>query len=755
MPQYVYDIFIAYHGTYAKDGSYGEAKNIAKYLGEKGYKVYLFEEKDGSSWSDTPKFIIESRTMLVVLNQGVILDDNGLISKERDVSGRKEPYQLFVEISTFKGQVNAGRKSPQTWNFVYCGQDKDCEEARDFCARQVYGMDPLNNILASEYKSSEDDYAAIVAWLDIAIQIQNKWDLDHSLKGAENINGAIKNIDDIFAEIEDEMFAQNCVAVLGPTLNDSIMSFPEGAGSTFFSRCSSLLARGRNHLDDALNRTFTGDMIPRHIQHFAKFPFAAFLTTDEYSYIHKAVNLAGKDSALIRKENDIYSLNLQGGQIPVFELGRSNVWTDDCCAPTDIVSSLLKMLLIGRRILYIGYNDKYDGYKKIGAVLRNMLGDDFFTCTNNIAIVEDPKRPPVFYDKENRFTVVNLSVEDFANKMETSNELFKKLLNMNDGDNMFVIDLFKIAATPTETQAIKLLLEQLYLDVRSRMSLDKIIEKYDKNVSCLKAIKPNFNAFEKCWFKIKDELADGEIDSIEDLELIVQQVKMERSQISKGIRRQGKNNLTNEKGLNILLYSQSLRVIEYLNGASEEFKKNSKLWICECRPKSDEPFRDAKNTCELLKESGALYNITIIPDMASFNLISRGLIDIIVLGAHDVVFYNDNPISFINTCGTAGLMNFAKEKDVPVYIVAETGKFTEAVKDGDVLRYEISYGHEITIYNNFKFALWAKKEKINTQNIGYDFCRFYDGVTLVSEKACVECKNTNVEVFLMDKTKGE
>ena len=45
MPQYVNDIFIAYHGTYAQNGSYGEAKKIATFLRTKGYKVYLFEEK--------------------------------------------------------------------------------------------------------------------------------------------------------------------------------------------------------------------------------------------------------------------------------------------------------------------------------------------------------------------------------------------------------------------------------------------------------------------------------------------------------------------------------------------------------------------------------------------------------------------------------------------------------------------------------------------------------------------------------------
>ena len=753
MPQYTNDIFIAYHGTFQEYGSYKEAKRIAAYLRGKGYKVYLFEEKDGKSWQQTPKYVIESRTMLIVLGKDVLLDGNGLISDERTVDGVKEPYQLYVELSTFKGQVNSGAKSPQTLNFVYCSEDKSPEEARRFCCNQAYGMDALNNVLARDYTSDgEEDFLPVAAWLDTALEIQSAWDKEHAAVKAPVCAEGV-SIDDIFAEIEDEMFAQNCVAVLGPTLNDRCMSFSYGTGDTFFDKCRNLLARGRNHLDGALNSTFGEERIPRHIQHFAKFPFAAFITTDEYSHLDKAVKQAGKDSALIRQESDIYSLNLQNGQIPVIQLSRSDVWTDNCTAPDSVVSAIMKMLLVGRRIIYIGYNDEYDGYKRIGAMLRELLGDDFFTCTNNIAVVDSRTNPSVYFDEENRFTVINASIEAFANKMETSNELFKKLLNMNDGNNKFVIDLFKIAATPTETQAIKLLLEQLYQDVRSRMPLEKIIEKYDKNVSCLKAIKPNFNAFEKCWLKIKEELEEGDVDSIDDLEEIVEQVKTNRSKISRGIRKQGKLSLTGTEGKNILLFSQSLRVIEFLNGAADSFQRNSRLWICECRPKSDEPFRDAKNTCELLNESKAMYDITIIPDMAAFNMMSRGLIDMVVMGAHDVAFWGDSPVSFINTCGTAGIMSFAREQGIPVYIVAETGKFTEIEEEDGKLYYEISYGHEVTIYNNFKFALWAKKEEIDTCNIGYDFCRFHDGVRLVSEKECIECRSEDLVIHLIDKTK--
>ena len=193
MPQYLNDIFIAYHGTYSPDGSYEEAKSIAAYLRDKGYKVCLFEESDGFSWSKTPRFVIESKTMLVVLNQGVLTDDNDLIVEKRVVAGKTEPYQIFAEIATFKDQVNSGNRSPQAWNFVYCGQDKTSEEARKFCARQAYGIDALNNILGRDYKSTDGMYEPVENWLKTALHIQGGFFTDVQVAAGIS-NGSIGTV---------------------------------------------------------------------------------------------------------------------------------------------------------------------------------------------------------------------------------------------------------------------------------------------------------------------------------------------------------------------------------------------------------------------------------------------------------------------------------------------------------------------------------------------------------------------------------
>ena len=761
MPNYKYDVFISYHGTYDVSGTYSQAKNIANYLRKANYSVYLFEEEEGETWSSTPRHVIESKAMLVVLNDGVLLDENGLISKMRTLTStnRSEPYQLYAEIDEFKKQVNCGNKNPQVINFIYCGKEYNTrEEARRFCAHQADGIESLNNIIGSDcdLNSENPNYEIILNWLKSAIKITDAWDVANIDK---NINVKDKSVDDFMTEIEDEMYSQNCVAVLGPLVSECYSRFGAGEGKTFFEKCFYLYNKNAFLLEDELKKQFDRGEISNSLQQLVKLPFNAYLSTAKFLNIDEALKRAGIAHKDISKEEDIFGLDLQHGQIPVFNLSTSKIWEDDCLVPDVAVCAMLKMLLRGRRIIYIGYDNYYDGYKRIGKMLRGLLGEGFFTVANNFAIVYDQTKPALYEDTENHFTVINLAVKDFINKIISNNELFQKMFRVEDIDNQFVTQLFSIASSPTETQAIKLLLQQVREDIsKKQQSVKDIVDKYDVNVRYLKKIKPNFNAFEKFWNDIKGEV-DYDTD-YNDLELIISQKQTDRLSITNGIRKQGKNTLTSPNGARILIYSQSLRVVEYLCGAQQNFKKSSTLFICECRPKSDTPFRDAKNMCEIIKqEKGDYKSITIIPDMAAFNLMERGLIDIIVLGAHDVVLHNGAPLSFINTCGSIALMAMAKKNNIPVIVVAEKGKFTEAEIDemstDGQLKYSISYGQESTIFMDLKFVKWAKKENIGTQNIGYDFCRFYEGVKLVNEYECIVCKNSNVKVRLVQNPKDE
>ena len=77
--KYTYDVFIAYHGTFSPDGSYERAKELEFFFADQGLKPYIFKEETGENWTDALRHIQESKTMLVVLNSGVLRDDLGRI----------------------------------------------------------------------------------------------------------------------------------------------------------------------------------------------------------------------------------------------------------------------------------------------------------------------------------------------------------------------------------------------------------------------------------------------------------------------------------------------------------------------------------------------------------------------------------------------------------------------------------------------------------------------------------------------------
>ena len=366
MLNYKYDVFIAYHGTFSPTGSYLEAKKLANYLktirGEE--KVYIYDELDGESWDKTPNFLSESKTLIVVMNSGVLLDNNGYIASKRTGENSNQPYQLYVELATFRKQYSDGLRSPQTVNFIYCGDDKTDDEARQLCNQQTLGMEPLNNILAKNYKSSDGSYDVVNEWINSAIQIQQKFDASKQNKKTTQyryVQNEEEIINDIFAEIEEEMFEENCTAVFGHTLNEDCMNFKFGEGRTYFEKCQYLFSKGKNKLDSALRESFTRNNIYANTQRLVKFPFSTIITTDEYSNIDLALKSSSKEGMAIRDEEDVFSLDVQHGEIPVFILDRTNVWSDDCVIQSEEIKVILKMLLIGRKIIYVGYNEKYNG----------------------------------------------------------------------------------------------------------------------------------------------------------------------------------------------------------------------------------------------------------------------------------------------------------------------------------------------------------------------------------------------------------
>lgn len=743
MKKYIYDVFIAYHGTYSSDGTYAHAKDLASHLKKVGITPYVFEEGSSEDWTDTIRHIQESKCMLVLVNDNIYTDEYGRIKKTRP---NGEPYQLYEEIENFRSLVNAGQANRQTINFIYYGNKLRSEdEVRHYLMSLVFDIGQRLNDVIGTYTNPK----VVIKWVQKAVVIA----LD------QKIEKVTIGIDDIVKEISDSLMRRECAVVIGPLLNDNYSTFRQDDESgNFFTRCQKLRdKRG----DIALKReleTFARHPIHKNIHHIAKLPFTSYLTTVEYTQIVAALVEAGKEPVSITDSSSIYGLDLQKGEIPVLEFKRSELHLDDCVMPEGLIYSILRMILTGRKVIYLGYGEDYKGFIAISNVLKEILDTDY-TLQNNIVVLESSDKPEIYDDVSNQLRIINLDVEDFLGRLITSKN-FSKTFRYDAGDSKFITDLFNIASTPTETQAIELFLSQLLDDLkRNDLELETIVSKADSNCYNLKRIKRNFNAFEKCWASIKRELESSSNPTRRKLKNIVEDYQWKRRRVTNGIKEQGENFSENENGRSILLFSESLRVIEFLSGTTDSFQKESQLYICECRPKSELPFRDAQNFCDLIKDSCMFSKITIIPDMTAFNLIKRGIVDLIVLGAHDVLLSNDFPVYFINTCGSSAIIETARKYHVEVIVVAEEGKFNSiescqtALDDDYDFEYEISYGHESTIYDEYEFMSWAESQNIDTQNIGYDFCEFFSGMKLVCENGSITAEDNNIRIKLIDDTK--
>lgn len=737
---YYYDVFIAYHGTFSRDGSYIKAQGIKKNLEEHGIKAYIFTESDGEDWPKVLRHIKESKTMLVVLNSSVLRDELGRI-RVKNKDGK--PYQLYEEIEQFRILFNESVKSLQTINFVYVGEDKATTDARNFCLELVPEICPkLNNLLAADYTCDK-----ILVWVKSAMKIQEEFD---TKKGKEFDKNDL-TINDIVDTLIEDLLRRNCAIVLGPLINDNYKLFP-GEGNTFFEKCRSMnRTKGAIVVSRAIE-DFSYNQSSSIIKHLAKLPFTCYITTVEHTKILDALRQSGKTGVTMSSEEAAYGLDLQKGNIPVFELKRSSVYNDDCVLPEGSLYNLLHMLLTAHKILYVGYDENYEGYKAISLALKELLGDDYVPVNNIVAI--DNQNGSEIEDTE-FCRYVSLSSEDLIGRL-TTNKSFSKSFRYDEADSPFITELFNIASTPTETQAIELFLQQLSTDCDSAMSFDEIINKADSNCQHLLQIKGNFNAFAKCWELIKGDLGPQADKRI--LKRTVNSLQRERQRITDCIQDQGEEYSRTESPQRILLFSESLRVVEFLTGMLKEFQERSCLYVCECRPKSETPFHDAKNMCEMINNKRCAFKeITIIPDMAAFNLLARGMIDTVILGAHDIVFFENNPVYFINTCGSSALTEIAFYNNVNVIVVAESGKINnidpeDKSSDDDCYTYYISYGHESTIYDDYEFTLWTDQNNVKTRNIGYDFCKFHKGMKLICEDKVYEAVESTIKIRLVDRT---
>lgn len=501
------------------------------------------------------------------------------------------------------------------------------------------------------------------------------------------------------------------------------------------------LKEGRNEVERILEDYIdvpTLNPLPAH-QLLADMSFSAFITTNYDQLLEKALEKNKKKFYTIIEDKDI--CRWRSTQLPYIKLHgcitrpKTIIAAEDEYRPISeskpIVSSLFKTLLANKNVLFLGFSLTDYDFKELFQELKLALDGNM---PKSYAVVYEDDNYQTAYWKEEGINIINSDLTSFLR------ELFKTaIVEKRDGvfhpkddwmNNIFFERLHEIRTSPSETQAIDAFLEHLLQEMRSpALSCNDIYIRASNAVDTILKSKPNFQALKKMWQLMSTKL-ETLMDDQQDLaEEIITDIIDDRKNNLKKISKNGKAII--EKGSCILVYSQSIQMLELLKSVSKNVQDSCKLFVCECRPKSPNPFQDGIAICEYLKDTG--YNISLIPDVSVGNLLARNQVNLIMMGAHSIYFRNDEFVSYVNTCGTNMISLAAEFYNVPIYIIAESNKIIHL---NDSEQEIVSYEEEENIFGAADIINSLHLEGISNVtelNIGYDLCVVNKNTQLITD----------------------
>ncbi|MCL2283567.1 MAG: SIR2 family protein [Fibromonadales bacterium] len=368
-----------------------------------------------------------------------------------------------------------------------------------------------------------------------------------------------------------------------------------------------------------------------------------------------------------------------------------------------LIDSLSKTILASKTILFVGFALQDDDFKELYRELESLLGE---YMAGHMAVVINPTNADVQYWQKRGITLLDRDLTDFLNglafKFSNLPELEPSLLN-----NPYLKKLHEVTNCPTETMATNVFLDMLGIEIDSDWELDIIINDFRVAAEVVFKEKPNFLAFKKECDEIVAELSKCqeriEMKGFLDEKLITR--KLVGNQINKHAK-------WIRAASQILLYSQSVRVIEFLKSVPKQIQQSCTLYICECRIKSPEPFYDAKQICENLKNTD--YTKHIILDSSVTYLMKTNQVQSVLMGAHAVYVSNGKLLKFVNTSGSDMIIRESEKYQIPLFVIAEKKKTKEWEKD---LEKEVKYTEGNFITREFK-----QKEGVGAIEIAYDLC---------------------------------
>lgn len=479
--------------------------------------------------------------------------------------------------------------------------------------------------------------------------------------------------------------------------------------------------------------------LPAH-ELLAEMSFPAFITTNFDGLLEKALDKNRKKYYSIIEDKDV--CRWRNYQVPYIKLHgcvtrpSSMIAAEDEYIPFSlnkpIITSLIKTLLANKVVLFLGFSLGDSDFKNLYKEINIVLGKNM---PQSYAVVYEYDDYQKTFWKEEGITLLKSDLTSFLRDLfkETIIDKRKDTYHPSEDwmNNIFFENLHEIRNSPSETQAIDAFLHHLLREIQSPvLSCEDIYIRATNAVEMILKSKPNFQAFYKLWQLLGIKLENILEDQRDTAESMIEELIEERRGVSRTLSKKWKQVV--KKGNNILVYSQSIQMLELLKGVSKTVQESCKLFVCECRPKSPTPFQDAIAICEYLKETN--YTVSILPDVSIANLFARHQIDIVLMGAHSLYFRGDKFVSYVNTCGSNMISVLADFYSVPVYIIAESSKIVNLTNEENEV---VSYEEEENIFSKtdaINFLHLESTMSINELNIGYDLCKVNERIILITDK---------------------
>ena len=491
-------------------------------------------------------------------------------------------------------------------------------------------------------------------------------------------------------------------------------------------------------------KTLFGDLISDSL---AKLPFAGYITLNPNDLLERALREEKRKYEAILDDSDLESWDFLDGEVPIIKANGTITTTQkrsaqlspntyaigDFGESAEILKAVMRLIMIGKKLLFVGFDGKNCECLRLNSRFREMGNQ-----TQNIAIVFENGTCTTRQDDTQKLCLIDMDNNTFMEKLYFAfdrhpEEVFDPLIRR----------LFHEKIIASETQAIDIFLSIISDKIENltaredklEIQVERIIAEAQSSHDLLMNRRPVFRTFPKYWRRILEAFNTEKEKKLAALSDVIEEIKDERIEITKCIKK-NRELITKKhnEGKNIFTFSQSLRVIDLLCAMRSDFQESSILYIAECRAPHATAFCDAQNITKAILDKKGKYQMVWVTDCSIFTLF-RTKINIIFMGAHSILFKDEallHPVGFINTCGTAAVVEIAHKFSIPLYVVAERDKYVKfSNAELDIVNKPARTTFDI---KSEEFLEFNDTGKVEIKNIIYELCPIHKGITFLSEK---------------------